>query len=205
MLGFRGEREHVQFERIAGEYALVIQNDLTDAVAADVSVTDANGEGEAKTVSVEANEAVSIPGLFETDAGPYSVSVSANGETIARELEPTSSPNDEFTYTVSASGFEFQEGYRPASDLIVSNGGPERIDVRVEIDSCSGDRHVYDSVAVPADETSSFRGVFGGAAEYGVTVQARDMEESITHRNSRTNSVFVDVEPGVLSLQQWER
>lgn len=205
LTGVLSEREHVQFERSEGEYLLAIQNDLAESRAVEVTVTDATGVTEAETLSVGPNETASVEGLFETGTEPYTVSVSTNGETTERTLEPSESPENRFEYTISPAGIGFQEGHRPEPGIVIGNELDERVDVRVAVDSCSNGSHVYDVVTVPPDETSSFRGVFADEGKYSVTVRANGRKGRITHRNSRTNTVGITVADSELDMYQGER
>ncbi|WP_254523274.1 hypothetical protein [Natrinema caseinilyticum] len=203
--GTHGEAARVHFEEIAGEYVVSIRNELTVAVTAAVVVTAANGQTAEETVSAEPDGETPVRGLFTTGPEPYTVSVSADGTTTERTLRPRESPHDEFRYTIASDGIGFQSGYRPTSDIVISNDSDERVDVRVTISDPEDSGDVYDLITVPPDDVVSFRDVFATGREYGVSVRANGMKKSTTHPNSDTNSLWIDVERHDLRLSLAER
>lgn len=204
-LGSRSEGERVQFERTESEYVLAIENDLAESVDVSASVADATGAVEEKDISVEPGDTTAVNGLLGTESAPYTVSVSARGDTTETVLEPRKSPYDTYTYTISSGGIDFRGGYRPTPGLVISNHLDRRVDVRVEVENHTNGNERYDIVTVSPDETSGFRGVFTDAAQYDVTVQSTGMTESITHRNSDTTSVWIRVGRDELGVRAGER
>ncbi|QLK25242.1 hypothetical protein HYG81_14245 [Natrinema zhouii] len=201
----QSEADRVHFTEIGSEYVVSIQNERNRSVDAAVAVTAANGTTEEETVSVKPGDETPVRGLFTTGAESYTVSVSSDETATERTLRPTESPHDEFVYTISSDGIRFQKGYRPTSDIVISNDSDEHVDVRVTIDDPTDSGVVYDSIPVPPNDLVAFRDVFAAGKEYDVTVRANGMTKSITHLNSDTNSVWIDIERHDLRLSVSER
>jgi hypothetical protein len=203
--GPQSEGKRVEFERTESEYVIEIENSLTKWTEVNVSVTDSNGVVEEETVSVEPADMTAVSGLFRTGAEPYTVSVSVSGVERETVLEPSESPHDKYTYTISSGGIGFEKGYRPAPELVISNHLDRRVDVRVEVENRTEGNKVYDVVTVPPNDINSFRSVFMDTAKYDIAVQSNGMTDSITHRNSETTTVSIRVDHNELGIEQGER
>ncbi|MBZ6496333.1 hypothetical protein [Natrinema longum] len=201
----RREADRVHFTEIAGDYVVSIRNELTESVDASVTVTAANGATEDETVSVEPGDETPVRGLFTAGPEPYTVSVSTDETATERTLRPTESPYDAFAYTISSDEISFQKGYRPTSDIVISNDSDERVDVRLTISDSADSATFYDIITLPPDDLVAFRDVFVAGREYDATVRADGMTKSTTHLNSDTNSLWVDVERHDLRLSVSER
>lgn len=207
LAGTRREAERVHFDEREGEYIISLRNSLHEPVDGSVSITGTDGTTKAEQVSLEPSGVTAIRSPFGSGSEPYTVSVSAAGKTRETTLRPSESPHDKFTYALERDGISFQKAYRPAADLVLSGRLDERIDIRVKIDGRSNSAvgPVYDIITVAPDEVVGVRDVFEAGTEYDVTIQTDGMTESVTHRNSKTDGLWIVVERDGIRIDVGER